>query len=246
MAWDTTHVRRCNVAGQRLDQHDRICRRLRCGYARHFRGRSVARDVLLLAGWHRRRALVAARKRPRPTARVGEHQQGDTRRRADNLPVVITAAAILVASVTLLDRDEEFWAPIASRPSTFTFAWSPAGTQAKISGGRVLERAELLVRGRGSDRVPLDAAADHCRLQRWHEERDTSPSAHAPSLMARTSWLSRYARGSCHRCLTQGSVPCAPPHSANARRHASREWLVSAVRLVAGASLRRGRAPTRR
>jgi GNAT superfamily N-acetyltransferase len=77
----------------------------------------------------------------------------------------------IVASVTLLDRDEEFWGPdndAALYVHLLMVARSHAGHGL---GGRVLARAETLARDRGVDRVRLDAAADNSGLQRWYEQR---------------------------------------------------------------------------
>lgn len=76
----------------------------------------------------------------------------------------------MVAPVTLLDHDEEFWGAIATRPSTFIRSWLPVAMQVR-SSGRVLERVEGLARGCGVGHVRLDAAADNRRLRSWYEER---------------------------------------------------------------------------
>jgi GNAT superfamily N-acetyltransferase len=77
----------------------------------------------------------------------------------------------IVASVTLLDRDEEFWGS-DSVPALYVHLLMVARSHAgEDLGGRLLARAEALARDRGADRVRLDAAADNRGLQRWYAER---------------------------------------------------------------------------
>lgn len=77
----------------------------------------------------------------------------------------------IVASVTLLDRDEDFWG-LDCAPALYVHLLMVARSHAgQDLGGRVLARAEMLAQDREVDRVRLDAAADNHGLQRWYEER---------------------------------------------------------------------------